>query len=183
MWAQVLISFYSCSWKLWPDLMKKSTFTKLYRICCYKNVRVMEMVAGITPKLKLIFVRINVIWWQMNQVCDWFLYCPRYHAMLLTVRPFNIICEMISYVTHMNSLCCLFRFVIICYLYFMPDFYLKFFVILEICISLWPLVFILNNILTLGIWHFAISHLPERFCSWTYFQNIGFNMAPSDPFM
>ena len=48
---------------------------------------------------------------------------------------------------------------------------------------LWPLVFVLNNILTLGIWRSAISHLPGCFCSWTFIQNIGFNMAPSDPFM
>ena len=48
---------------------------------------------------------------------------------------------------------------------------------------LWPLVFVLNNILTLGIWRSAISHLPGCFCPCTFFQNIGFNMAPSDPFM
>ena len=47
----------------------------------------------------------------------------------------------------------------------------------------WPLVFVLNNILTLGIWRSAISHLPGSFCPWTFFQNIGFNMAPYDPFM
>ena len=48
---------------------------------------------------------------------------------------------------------------------------------------LWPLVFILNNILIIGIWHSTISHLPGCFCPWTFFQNIGFNMVPSDPFM
>ena len=48
---------------------------------------------------------------------------------------------------------------------------------------LWPLVFVLNNILTLGIWHSAISHLPGCFCPWTFFQNIRFNMVLSDPFM
>ena len=47
----------------------------------------------------------------------------------------------------------------------------------------WPLVFVLNNILTLSIWRSAISHLPGCFCPWTFFQNIGFNMAPSGPFM
>ena len=49
--------------------------------------------------------------------------------------------------------------------------------------SLWPLVFVLNNILTLGILHSAISHFPACFCPWTFFKNIGFNMVPSDPFM
>ena len=48
---------------------------------------------------------------------------------------------------------------------------------------LWPLVFVLSNILILGIWHSTISYLPGCFCPWTFFQNIGFNMAPSDPFM
>ena len=43
---------------------------------------------------------------------------------------------------------------------------------------LWPLIFVLNNILTLGIWRSAISHLPGCFCPWTFFQNIGFNMMP-----
>ena len=47
----------------------------------------------------------------------------------------------------------------------------------------WPLVFVLNNIVILGIWRFAISHLPGCFCPWTLFQNKGFNMVPSDPFM
>ena len=46
-----------------------------------------------------------------------------------------------------------------------------------------PSVFVLNNVLTLGIWHSAISHLPGCFCPWTFFQNIGFNKVPSDPFM
>ena len=45
------------------------------------------------------------------------------------------------------------------------------------------LVFVLNNILILGIWRSAISHLPGCFCPWTFFQNIGFNMVPPDPFM
>ena len=48
---------------------------------------------------------------------------------------------------------------------------------------LWPLVFVLNNFLILGIWCSAISHLPGCFCPWTFFQNIGFNMVPSNPFM
>ena len=48
---------------------------------------------------------------------------------------------------------------------------------------LWHLVFVLNNTLILGIWCSAISHLPECFGPWTFFQNIRFNMVPSDPFM
>ena len=47
----------------------------------------------------------------------------------------------------------------------------------------WPLVFVLNNIVIPGIWRSAISHLPGCFCPWTLFQNKGFNMVPSDPFM
>ena len=35
--------------------------------------------------------------------------------------------------------------------------------------------------LTLGILRSAIAHLPGCFCPWTFFQNIGFNMVPSDP--
>ena len=46
---------------------------------------------------------------------------------------------------------------------------------------LWLLVFVLNNTLILGIWCSAISHLPGCFCPWTFSQNIGFNMVPSDP--
>ena len=41
----------------------------------------------------------------------------------------------------------------------------------------------LNNTLILGIWCSTIPHLPGCFCPWTFFQNIGFNMVPSDPFM
>ena len=48
---------------------------------------------------------------------------------------------------------------------------------------LWLLAFILNNILILGIWSSTIPHLPGCFYPWTFFQNIGFNMVPSDPFM
>ena len=48
---------------------------------------------------------------------------------------------------------------------------------------LWPFVFVLNNILILGIWRSAIPHLAGCFCSWTSFKNIGFNMVPSDHFM
>ena len=48
---------------------------------------------------------------------------------------------------------------------------------------LWLLAFILNNTLILGIWCSTIPHLPGCFCPWTFFQNIGFNMVPSDPFM
>ena len=29
----------------------------------------------------------------------------------------------------------------------------------------------------------TIPHIPGCFCPWTFFQNIGFNMVPSDPFM
>ena len=35
----------------------------------------------------------------------------------------------------------------------------------------------------LAIWRSAISHLPWCFCPWTFFQNVGFNMVPSDPLM
>ena len=48
---------------------------------------------------------------------------------------------------------------------------------------LWLLVFVLNNTLILGIWCSTFPHLPGCFCPWTFFQNIGFNMVPSDPFM
>ena len=54
---------------------------------------------------------------------------------------------------------------------------------------LWPLVSVLNYILTLGILRSVIFHLPGCFCPWisdsTYHrivQNIGFNI-PSDSFM
>ena len=45
------------------------------------------------------------------------------------------------------------------------------------------LAFILNNTLILGIWCSTIPHLPGCFCPWTFFQDIGFNMVPSDPFI
>ena len=48
---------------------------------------------------------------------------------------------------------------------------------------LWLLAFVLNNTLILGISCSTIPHLPGCFCPWTFFQNIGFNMVPSDPFM
>ena len=48
---------------------------------------------------------------------------------------------------------------------------------------LWLLVFVLNNTLILGIWCSTVPYLPGCFCGWTFFQNIGFNMVPSDPFM
>ena len=48
---------------------------------------------------------------------------------------------------------------------------------------LWLLVFVLNNTLILSIWCSTIPHLPGCFCPWTFFQNIRFNMVPSDPFM
>ena len=48
---------------------------------------------------------------------------------------------------------------------------------------LWPLAFVLNNIMTLGILRSAISHLSGCFCPWTFFQNIGFNMVSLDPFV
>ena len=47
---------------------------------------------------------------------------------------------------------------------------------------LWPLVFVLNNTLILGIWCSTIPHLPGCFCPWTFFQNIGFNTVLTDPF-
>ena len=43
-------------------------------------------------------------------------------------------------------------------------------------------VFVLNIILTLGIWRSAISHLPGWFCHWTFFQNVAFNMVPLDTY-
>ena len=48
---------------------------------------------------------------------------------------------------------------------------------------LWLLVFVLNNILILGIWCLTIPHLPGCFCPWTFFENIGFNTVLTDPFM
>ena len=48
---------------------------------------------------------------------------------------------------------------------------------------LWIFVFVLNNTLILGIWCSAISHLTGCFGPWTFFQHIGFNMVPSDPFI
>ena len=48
---------------------------------------------------------------------------------------------------------------------------------------LWPLVFVLNNILILGIWCSTIPHLPGCFCPWTFFENIGFNTVLANPFM
>ena len=38
----------------------------------------------------------------------------------------------------------------------------------------------LNKTLILGIWCSTIPHLPGCFCSWTFCQNIGCNMVPSD---
>ena len=48
---------------------------------------------------------------------------------------------------------------------------------------LWPLVFVLNNILILDIWCSTIPHLPGCFCPWTFVENIGFNTVLTDPFM
>ena len=48
---------------------------------------------------------------------------------------------------------------------------------------LWILVFVLNNTLIQGVWCSTMPHLLGCFCPWTFFQNIGFNMVPSDPFM
>ena len=48
---------------------------------------------------------------------------------------------------------------------------------------LWPLVFVLNNTLILGIWCSTIPHLPGCFCPWTFFENFGFNTVLTDPFM
>ena len=47
----------------------------------------------------------------------------------------------------------------------------------------WHLVFVLNNTWILGIWCSTIPHLPGCFCSWTFFENIGFNTVLTDPFM
>ena len=46
---------------------------------------------------------------------------------------------------------------------------------------LWPLAFVLNNTLILGFWCSKIPHLTGCFCP--FFQNIGFKMVPSDPFV
>ena len=48
---------------------------------------------------------------------------------------------------------------------------------------LWLLVFVLNNILILGIWCSTKPHLSGCFCPWTFFENIGFNTVLTDPFM
>ena len=48
---------------------------------------------------------------------------------------------------------------------------------------LWPLVFVLNNSLILGIWCSTIPHLQGCFCPWTFFENIGFNTVLTDPLM
>ena len=48
---------------------------------------------------------------------------------------------------------------------------------------LWPLVFVLNNSLILGIWCCTIPHLPGCFCPWNFSENIGFNTVLTDPFM
>ena len=48
---------------------------------------------------------------------------------------------------------------------------------------LWLLAFVSNNTLILGIWCSTTPHLPGCLCPWTFFQKIGFNMVPSDPFM
>ena len=45
---------------------------------------------------------------------------------------------------------------------------------------LWLLVFVLNNTLILGIWSSTVPNLQGCFCPWTFFQNIGFDMVPSD---
>ena len=46
---------------------------------------------------------------------------------------------------------------------------------------LWPLMLVLNNILTLGIFRSAISHPLGCFCPWNFFHKIAFNMVQSDP--
>ena len=45
---------------------------------------------------------------------------------------------------------------------------------------LWLLAFVFNNTLILSFWCSTIPHLPGCFFPWTFFQNIGFNMVPSD---
>ena len=40
-----------------------------------------------------------------------------------------------------------------------------------------------NNTLIPGIWCSTKPYLPGCFCPLTFFQNIGFDMVPSDPFM
>ena len=43
---------------------------------------------------------------------------------------------------------------------------------------LWPLVFVLNNILILGILHSPIAHLRRCFFPWTFFKNIYGTIGP-----
>ena len=50
-------------------------------------------------------------------------------------------------------------------------------------VTILPSEFVLNSVLTLGMLRSAIFHHPWCFCPWTFFQNIAFNMVPSDPFM
>ena len=82
-------------------------------------------------------------------------------------------------------------FVFILYVYIYIYIYILFYITNCVFLSdnslipgcLWLLVFVLNNTLILVIWCSTIPHLPGCFCPWTFFQNIGFNMVPSDPFM
>ena len=68
-----------------------------------------------------------------------------------------------------------------CFLWFQP--FVSYAMVIRLILGcLWPLVSVLNYILTLGILRSVIFHLPGCFCPWTFFQNIGFNI-PSDSFM
>ena len=68
-----------------------------------------------------------------------------------------------------------------CFLWFQP--FVSYSMVIRLILGcLWPLVSVLNYILTLGILRSVIFHLPGCFCPWTFFQNIGFKI-PSDPFM
>ena len=68
-----------------------------------------------------------------------------------------------------------------CFLWFQP--FVSYSMVIRLILGcLWPLVSVLNYILTLGILRSVISHLPGCFCPWTFFQNIGFSI-PSDSFM
>ena len=68
-----------------------------------------------------------------------------------------------------------------CFLWFQP--FVSYSMVIRLILGcLWPLVSVLNYILTLGILRSVIFHLPGCFCPWTFYQNIGFNI-PSDSFM
>ena len=69
-----------------------------------------------------------------------------------------------------------------CFLWFTNCVCVMLFDISLILGCLWPLVYVLNNTLILGIWFSTIPHLPGCFCPWTFFENIEFNTVLTDPF-